>query len=316
MERTTLAILSDEEMADAFNRVYTDYVGPFTVTAEGLRQHIDTTDIALDHSPLWRDDTGAVVALAALGMRERRGWVGGFGVAPADRGQGISHALIAALLDTARRIGLREVALEVLTGNTRAIRTYQGAGFVLRRDLRTFRWDGPLATDAATDVYPAEPTMLLAHRARFGPPPAWQREARGVARISGVEALALGVPGRPEGFVIYRPSDGGVVIVDLAATAEGVAPLIGALAGRYPGRAMRLVNEPEESPLCGALEALGWREAMRQHEMAQPLRDKRAQALGSSGVVSSMATGGWPGWSATQPRQPSSSVNWLPSSSA
>lgn len=166
---------------------------------------------------------------------------------------------------------MREIALEVLTGNTRAIRTYQGAGFVHRRDLRIFRWDSPFATDEPIGVYPADPATLLAHRARFGPPSAWQREARGVARTPGIEALALGAPDRPEGFVIYRPSDSGIVIVDLAAATEAVALLVGALASRYPDRAMHLVNEPEESPLCCALEALGWREVMRQHEMVRPL---------------------------------------------
>lgn len=54
VEQTTLATLTDQEMADAFNRVYTDYVAPFTVNAQGLRQHVDTMEIALDHSPLWR----------------------------------------------------------------------------------------------------------------------------------------------------------------------------------------------------------------------------------------------------------------------
>lgn len=62
----------------------------------------------------------------AGGVSGARGWGGGFGVAPRYRGQGMSHGLMGALLDHARRIGVRDVALEVLVQNAPAIRTYKG----------------------------------------------------------------------------------------------------------------------------------------------------------------------------------------------
>ena len=34
-----------------------------------------------------------------------------------------------------------------------------------------------------------------------------------------------------------------------------------------PGRTLHLTNEPEESPVCAALDRLGWAETLRQHEM-------------------------------------------------
>ncbi len=47
--------------------------------------------------------------------------------------------------------------------------------------------------------------------------------------------------------------------------------LVGALAARLPGRPLRLSNEPAESPLCAALERLGWQESLRQDEMRRSL---------------------------------------------
>lgn len=67
-------------------------------------------------------------------------------------------------------------------------------------------------------------------------------------------------------------SDTAVSIVGIAAAdARFVRPSLRAFAARYPGRSMRLVNEPEESPVRAALDALGWRDAMRQHEMVRLL---------------------------------------------
>ena len=89
MHETTLAVLSPAELAAAFNTVYTDYVVPFMVGEAWARQHVAANSIALEHSPLWRDDAGAVVGLAALGVRGDRGWVGGLGIAPAHRGRAV-----------------------------------------------------------------------------------------------------------------------------------------------------------------------------------------------------------------------------------
>jgi GNAT superfamily N-acetyltransferase len=268
MRQTTLATLTFQGVADVFNLVYADYFIPTTVSERGARSHVEAGDIVLDASPLWLDDTGAVVGFAALGVRGARGWVGGFGVAPDYRGQGMSHGLIGALLDHARHIGVRDVALEVLAQNAPAIRTYMRAGFAHRRDLRTFRWVQPSAVEDGPDMQPAEPAALLAHRARIGTAPPWQRERESMAKTPGLSGLASGAPEAPQALPPSRTTNNAVAIVDIAAPdAETATQLIGALARRSPGRPMRLTNEPEESPVCAALESLGWEEILRQHEM-------------------------------------------------
>jgi hypothetical protein len=40
---------------------------------------------------------------------------------------------------------------------------------------------------------------------------------------------------------------------------------------RTRARNLRIVNEPERGPTCAALDQLGWRETLRQHEMVRTL---------------------------------------------
>src|SRR5207248_10219096 len=97
-------------------------------------------------------------------------------------GRGVSHVLIMALLESAGRTGLRDVTLEVLVQNAPAIRAYIRAGFAHRRDLRTFRWAQPVAAGSGSGAHPADPAILLTHRARIGAAPPWQREPGNLAK--------------------------------------------------------------------------------------------------------------------------------------
>lgn len=270
MRETTLATLDHAGLAAAFTKVYQDYLVPFVVDASWAGPHVAANDLDLEHSPLWLDDEGKVVALAALGRRGERGWVGGFGVAPEHRGRGLAARLIDALLTSAHGVGLAEVQLEVIAGNTRAIRTYERAGFVRTRDLRILaRPDDAPMPEPGGDVFAAAPDQLLPHGTRLrATRPAWQRESASLAHLTGLSGLATGSADAPTAYLLYRAGETSAGIVDFAApTVELALTLAAALARLLPGRTLRISNEPEESPTCAALDRLGWRETLRQHEM-------------------------------------------------
>jgi GNAT superfamily N-acetyltransferase len=271
LRATTLAALDDAAIGAAYTTVYTSYLPPFVMDAAAARRHVMLHDIACAHSPVWLDDDGTIVALAALGVRGDRGWIGGFGVAPSHRGQGLSHRLLQALLENARHLGLRSVWLEVLVNNGRAIQTYRRAGFTHVRDLRIFAAPASIThADAQSHrVRDAQPGTVLEQRARVTDVrPAWQREPRSIARVSGLSGLTLGDPPAHDAYVVYLASETTVHLLDGAARdVAAILPLLAALAGRLPGRVFRLSNEPDESPLSAALNAAGWEEPLRQHEM-------------------------------------------------
>ena len=60
----------------------------------------------------------------------RHGGVLGIGLLPEWREQGVGAALVARTLEAAEAAGMTRVELEVFASNTRAIRLFEGAGFV------------------------------------------------------------------------------------------------------------------------------------------------------------------------------------------
>jgi RimJ/RimL family protein N-acetyltransferase len=270
MHESDLTALSATDLAAAYNLVYSDYVVPFAMSVAAARQHVATYAIALDRSLLWRDDAGEIIGLGALGIRGERGWVGGFGLAPDWRGRGLSGRLIAALLDRARGAGLRRVQLEVVTTNERAIRTYERAGFRRTRELLLLRADAaavPASDATVTAVSPA--TLLAGVHGLALPDFAWQRESVSLLALPELHGLVLGMPELPHACVVFTVSATAVQIQALAGDSAGsLVTLADALAAWFPGRSLRLVNEPEESPVPTALLAAGWHyESLRQYEM-------------------------------------------------
>jgi ribosomal protein S18 acetylase RimI-like enzyme len=278
MRVTTLAALDAAAQRDAFNRVYEGYLIPLHLTTEQVAQHFDLNDIARAHSPVWLDDDGAVLALAALGVRGTRGWIGGFGVAPPARGLGLGRRLIAAVLAEAAALGLRQVRLEVLAGNTAASRVYARAGFVHRRWLRTFERAGaaPPPAGAAGAVAELAAGAALAWAAgQRREPPAWQREPESLRHLPALRALALGTPAAPLAVAVYSAGAADAHLLDLTGPPAALWSLLAALVARFPGGRLRVGNEPEASPLCALLAANGWQEVIRQREMSIDLLPAR-----------------------------------------
>jgi ribosomal protein S18 acetylase RimI-like enzyme len=271
MQTTTAHDLDSTALAAAFNLVYTDYMMPIQLNATQIEQHVRINAIDLAHSVIWRDDHGAIAGLGLLAVRGQRGWVGGFGLAPAYRGQGLSAQLLADLLAQARSLGLTQIQLEVIAGNRAAIRTYERAGFTHVRDLRII-----VAPSNEPHVPPAVAASaaelpLLAKRGMQlrGTHLAWQRELPSLQAIGTLTALAIGPATAPSAYAIVRPLDHGVQLFDLAASStETLTTMLQILHQHQPAAVpLRLANEPEESRTCALLAELGWHEPMRQHEM-------------------------------------------------
>jgi hypothetical protein len=240
-----------------------------------VTQHVALNDIALPESPFWRAEDGAIVGMAMLGVRGERGWIGGFGIAAPYRGRGLSHQLIEDVIERARRLGLAGLQLEVITTNHGAIRVYERAGFVHRRDLLILA-RGPDASTLEVDttvVRTADPARLIAYRPAGASAPAWQREAPSLGSPSSLEGLVVGVPEAPLALVLSRSTGDAARVADLAAVdQESALAVLSALIERHAGSPLTILNEPEGAATLPALFDLGWREIMRQHELALTLR--------------------------------------------
>lgn len=214
------------------------------------------------------------VGMAVLAARGTRGWVGGFGVVPRWRGRGLGRRLMSALVERARASGLRHLSLEVLAGNTPAIRLYERAGMRITRDLlvmeRPAEWAAP-APRRRPAPQEAPAAELLEHFTRLHPePPAWQREPAGLLAAD-LRGLYLGPRTRPRAYALVRHTqEGDTFLSDLAAADARQARALCAALGHVEG-ALKINNEPERSPFAAPLLEHGFRELMRQHQMSMEL---------------------------------------------
>lgn len=261
IQRTTFAEATLSEGAAALNRVFEHYLVPIRFSGEQLALHISYNDVDTSLSPLWYGEDGGAIAAALLAVRGKRGWVGGFGVAPEYRGRGYARELVDNLLAQARACGLDSVTLEVLCDNTPAIRVYERAGFQITRRLHSLETTigepapPPGFSYGVPDDFIGEPD---------GAAPPWQREPATLRN----GAVSTAVSDRSGNFALFRHNVGTAQVLKLqAASPEALNELAHAVAQGHSFQRVLVLNEPEESPLVAYAQDAGWTRPFLQYEM-------------------------------------------------
>ena len=247
-------------LATLFTAAYEGYYIPFALDERTLTFMVAAYDIDLDASQIALID-GVPVALANLGVRGERGWIGGIGVTPFARRQGIAERLMRAVIDEGRIRGVREVWLEVLVQNEPAIRLYEKLGF---EDVRGI--DVWILDQADDGGHVPETSVDEAHaviRSRRPAREPWQRDDETLARLRELEPAPQGfVAG--DGALIARRTPTAVSVIQVAGDAASTAALIGA---QRRVSSLNLLNLPADEPAAEALRELGGRTAVQQREL-------------------------------------------------
>jgi ribosomal protein S18 acetylase RimI-like enzyme len=266
------------ERAALWTEAFSDYYTPGSFTAESLAAFEQAFELDLSGSRVVVDE-GKPVAFGMLGVRGRRGWVGGMGVLPSARRRGHGARVMRALIVASRERRVDVLRLEVLVQNDRALPLYESLGF---RTTRKFEvWDR--AADVAAPLPPSPrarpiPIDEAAERiAALRPERApWQRELEGVRRgFPDIQALASA--GGHEALVVFRASPERIGIVEVAAAPGGPArdaaldQVLATLFSAHPARVARLLNLTEGDPVAPALARAGAVVSHRQWEMELPL---------------------------------------------
>jgi len=267
-----------DQLSRLLTRAYTGYAVPIDVDAIGLEAMIAAYDIDLAGSRVGVRG-GEPVAIALLGVRERRGWIGGMGVAPEMRGERAGLAVTRAVIGSARRMRLKSIDLEVLTDNLPAIRIYESLGFKRRRTLDVWLRDssatfpmppghevGPLDVPACLAVF--DDLHVIA--------PPWQRDLPVLKRaVSSLHALGTTDGGRVTSYLLYRMDGPRVNILDAAAAprqrTQAIEALLRALIRERAGSLVRFVNLPQDDPASEAMHRVGAEVERQQHEMTLDL---------------------------------------------
>jgi ribosomal protein S18 acetylase RimI-like enzyme len=258
---------------DAFNASFRSEVyGDAPMSAERFVQHVERHTIDLTRSPRWTVD-GALSGIALLGFRERRAWLGGFGVVPEFRGRGLADSYLEAVRRICRDAGAQTIELEVLVHNPAAIALYKRCGFRIIDEL--VGWArAPLGGASAPTVPCARNEHEIARIAR-APATCWQREPQSVAAAAPCERVIIGDEAAPRAYAFLRRKADSAAIVDAGARdAASAELLLGALDAVAPEVALVIINEPAHGPLHEEFTArASWSETVRQHRMRRSTSD-------------------------------------------
>ena len=251
--------LSMEELAALFTAGYEHYHAPISVDAAALSFMARAFDFDLDASRVAMRG-GEPVGICVLGVRGEEAWIGGLGVVAAARREGVGETLMLAVLDEARSLGVREVRLEVIRENTRAIPLYEQLGFAHTRDLEV--WSLPGATGRVEEIPVAE-ARAIAKAGRVVREP-WQRDDATLAHFDDATGLRSG-----RGAAVVRTSAGRTSLLQLAGDEAELRELVGAAQSLADSIYAR--NVPPDHPVSPVLRELGGRIDVTQHELTLAL---------------------------------------------
>lgn len=269
-----------DTLLQAFNQGYEGYIVPLHLDADQLRGHIEGGSIDLSASRMAYNE-GEAVGIALLGIRGKRAWVGGVGVSPAWRGQGIGRQLMNAVIDAAWQHNLDVVQLEVIQSNTSAHNLYLSLGFEDIRRLLILEYKpdssrglspiNPVSPTNVDDIRIVPPADALAH-VNFHPVlNPWQRERDSLRRL---EPRMTGWLAQRDGqtiaFAVGLASENGIQFMDLGfASGEDAAlrALVAHVHNQYHEANGRMVNLGEDDPAWPVLAEFGYVETMAQYEM-------------------------------------------------
>ncbi|MBN1122174.1 MAG: GNAT family N-acetyltransferase [Anaerolineae bacterium] len=267
--------LDIRQFVKALNTAYADYHVPIQLTRHTFLDLAERESVSLDASCA-AVDNGKIVGMGLLGLRQRRGWIGGMGVIPTYRRQGIGRTIMQALLERAWALGLDTVQLEVITDNTAAYTLYQSLGFRTRRLLLvlncTHSRQRPIRgrNDLVIQEEPAE--ELVEDLAEFAASdPSWQTEIDAQRLIL---PTLYGLSARQQFdrqlsgicFYQYNGHQGSVTHL-CAANQECGSMLLSHLLDHHRVASFSYLNVPENDPMLPPLEKAGFKVSLRQYEM-------------------------------------------------
>lgn len=273
VELRPAAAFPHDQRAALWNEAFSDYFAPSHFDADALAGFEKMCDLDLTASRVLVED-GIPVAFGMLGIRGRRGWIGGMGVIPAARRHGHGVRVMTALADQARARELQTLGLEVLTQNQAAIALYNGLEYRTQRTLDV--WEGVPAVGAIVAETTARTIDLDQAAARIGDGELrrtpWQRELEPLRRaLPDLTAVAADV-GQASATAIVRAVPERASVVAIAAHGGDAdarrRALDAVLAGWIDGtRMLRLLNLPEGDEAGPRLAAAGCTVSHRQLEM-------------------------------------------------
>jgi ribosomal protein S18 acetylase RimI-like enzyme len=244
-------------------------------TVEEYSAALAATQVDVAHSVIALDDAGHVAGMALLGVRGNRGWCGDAAVLPEYQNQKLGQELMRRLSESARRLGLRTLQLEVRADNSPARRVYEKEGYRYTRRLHCYintseetGWRAApvprgMAVLRTADQH-VESSVLRWYDPRYAPVPCWERELPALLSDRNQCAWTAAPGGRVVAFLLCRlPDDIPMLRVrHLAllpeAGAEDVRALCAVALNDSGATKLRIGSEPSDSRVAAMFRGFGF----------------------------------------------------------
>lgn len=263
------------QLCQVFNEAFSDYVIPMQLTVSLLQQKMAGESIQLDCSAgAFQGD--ALCGFILHGRDESRPEVlynGGTGVVPTARGRHIVQELYEHFIPKYQQQGVREILLEVIAVNQKAIRAYENAGFEQQRQFLCFKGDIPVVRRETRGVIiqksPLPAEELLAPFA--DQVPSWSNSIASVRREQHLTSTWVAVfdheiVGYISVFLASRRIRQIGVRKDMRR--RGIGRALMQQAAEALGNPFTLINvDAENKGMVAFLEKLGMSEILTQYEM-------------------------------------------------
>lgn len=262
----------------AFNQAYSDYYVDIVLNEQSMNALILRDAVEMSASVAAVSD-GHIVGVAMLAIRDTVGWIGGVGVIPAKRGEGIGRAMMTYLLEQAEKRGIKRLYLEVIEQNQRAFKLYESLGFTITRRLTILSRKAQATTAEPCiqlDTMSSQEALALFETHHPVPNP-WQRSVFALEHLSyGGHVWRTLSPDNPQNVDAFCMSQIGfdtINIIDIGLSPDHpdhqqlTFDFVSSIHAQMPDFDTAILNHPENHPGTPALYQLGYVETLAQHEM-------------------------------------------------
>lgn len=267
--------IATRQLCQVFNEAFSDYVIPMQLTVSLLQQKMAGESIQLDCSAgaFQGDDLYGFILHGRDESRPEVLYNGGTGVIPLARGQHLVQELYEYFIPKYQEQGVKEILLEVIGSNKKAIKAYENAGFEQQRNFLCFKGEIPLKKKETKgiiiqkSVLPSE--ILLAPFA--DQVPSWSNSIASVRReqqhtTTWVAIFENEIVGYISVYLASRRIRQIGVRKDMRR--KGIGTALMQQAAEALGNPFSLINVDEKNEtLIKFLETIGMSQILTQHEM-------------------------------------------------
>lgn len=269
-----------EHLHETFLEAFSDYLIPFQISVEQLRNHIRQNLVEFDQS-VGIFTNQRMVGFSLNGFGEWNGlrtvYDAGTGVIPNFRGKRVGRRIFEFILPHFGARGFEQMLLEVISDNARAVRLYESLGFEISRDLAYLecsdgvRMPPPHGISIESDDHPDWTRFSEFAEMRTS----WQNSIRSMKRSSKKRVVTANMNGRCIGYAVFFPMSGIVTQIAVAPEHRGKGvgkAILGAVGERIEkGQTLRASNVERGSQTAAFFHRCDFREAFFQHEMIRRL---------------------------------------------